>query len=40
MLYLGHFSFDERDDDDEGGFGYFSCMVEAKGSSTNHVGSG
>ena len=35
MLYLGHFSFDERDDDDEGRFGYFSCMVEAK--SPEHV---
>ncbi len=30
MLYLGHFSFDEHNDDDEGRFGYFSCMVEAK----------
>ena len=30
MLYLGHFSFNERNDDDEGRFGHFSCLVEAK----------
>ena len=35
MLYLGHFSFDEITDDEEGRFGYFSCMVEAE--SPEHV---
>jgi len=29
MLYLGHFSFDEINDDDEDRFGHFACMVEA-----------
>jgi uncharacterized protein with LGFP repeats len=28
MLFLGHFSFDERQDD--GRFGHFTCVVEAK----------
>ena len=28
MLFLGHFSFDERKDD--GRFGHFTCVVEAK----------
>lgn len=30
MLYLGHFSFDEICDDDEGKFGHFTCMVEVE----------
>ena len=30
MLYLGHFSFSEINEDDDGRFGHFSCMVEAK----------
>lgn len=29
MLFLGHFSFDELDDD--GRFGHFSCVVDVKG---------
>jgi hypothetical protein len=35
MLYLGHFSFDEITEEDDGRFGYFSCMVEAE--SPEHV---
>lgn len=35
MLYLGHFSFDEITEEDDGRFGYFSCLVEAQ--SPDHV---
>lgn len=30
MLYLGHFSFDQMVEEDDGRFGYFSCLIEAK----------
>lgn len=30
MLYLGHFSFVENNDDDDGRFGHFSSLIEAK----------
>lgn len=32
MLYLGHFSFDEADDNNDPRHGYFTCIVNTTGS--------